>query len=159
MKTYQEIKNILKENREKIIFTVSAIMIFFVGFGVGESRNSKHSLVPSQSKYTTKSAKEQPKTEIIAENKTAETKTAEAATETKAETTVNPPKVAGESILVPATAEAQTPVTCPVKGNISSGGRKLYHIPGGSFYKRVKAEQCFKTEEEAKAAGFQKSSR
>ena len=43
-----------------------------------------------------------------------------------------------------------------IKGNIGSGSR-VYHMPGGSFYNRTKAEACFDTEAEAKAAGFRKS--
>ncbi len=43
-----------------------------------------------------------------------------------------------------------------IKGNIS-GSNKVYHMPGGSFYNRTMAEQCFSTEAEAIAAGFRKS--
>ncbi|MBX4187944.1 MAG: hypothetical protein KW793_02290 [Candidatus Doudnabacteria bacterium] len=45
-----------------------------------------------------------------------------------------------------------------IKGNIGSSGSKVYHMPGGSFYNRTKAEACFNSEDEAKAAGFRKSS-
>jgi hypothetical protein len=45
-----------------------------------------------------------------------------------------------------------------IKGNIGSSG-KIYHMPGGAFYDRTQAEACFATEEQAKAAGFRKSSR
>ena len=45
-----------------------------------------------------------------------------------------------------------------IKGNISSNSR-IYHIPGGSFYKRTIPEACFDTEAEAQAAGFRKSQR
>ena len=48
---------------------------------------------------------------------------------------------------------------CKIKGNISSGGKKIYHIKGGASYKAVKPEMCFNTEEEAKAGGFVKSLR
>jgi hypothetical protein len=50
---------------------------------------------------------------------------------------------------------------CPagqIKGNIGGSGSRVYHMPGGSFYNRTKAEQCFATEAEAQAAGFRKSS-
>ena len=46
-----------------------------------------------------------------------------------------------------------------IKGNISSKGEKIYHVPGGAFYNRTTAEMCFATETEAKAAGFRKSSK
>ncbi len=45
-----------------------------------------------------------------------------------------------------------------IKGNVSSSG-KIYHLPGGAFYNRTVAEICFASEQEAKAAGFRKSSR
>jgi hypothetical protein len=45
-----------------------------------------------------------------------------------------------------------------IKGNIGSGGSKVYHLPGGSFYNRTKPEACFANEAEAKAAGFRPSS-
>lgn len=45
-----------------------------------------------------------------------------------------------------------------IKGNIGSSG-KIYHIPGGAFYERTDAEQCFETESEAIKAGFRKSKR
>ena len=48
--------------------------------------------------------------------------------------------------------------TGQIKGNISSSD-KVYHLPGGSFYNRTTAEQCFNSEAEAQAAGFRKSSR
>jgi micrococcal nuclease len=48
---------------------------------------------------------------------------------------------------------------CVIKGNISSGGKKIYHVPGGASYKVVKPEQCFNTEAEAAAAGYVKASR
>jgi hypothetical protein len=43
-----------------------------------------------------------------------------------------------------------------IKGNIGSSS-KVYHMPGGSFYNRTKAEACFDTEAEAQAAGFRKA--
>jgi micrococcal nuclease len=52
-----------------------------------------------------------------------------------------------------------TNAQCVVKGNISASGVRIYHVAGGAFYDRVKAEQCFASENEAKSAGFRKSSR
>ncbi|MEW6660864.1 MAG: thermonuclease family protein [Bacillota bacterium] len=46
-----------------------------------------------------------------------------------------------------------------IKGNISSSGEKIYHVPGGAFYDRTVAEELFATEEEAVAAGYRKSKR
>lgn len=45
-----------------------------------------------------------------------------------------------------------------IKGNISSSA-KIYHLPGGAFYKRTNPEMCFDTESAAAAAGFRKSQR
>jgi micrococcal nuclease len=44
-----------------------------------------------------------------------------------------------------------------IKGNINSKGEKIYHVPGGQFYDRTKAEELYCTEEEAVEAGFRKS--
>lgn len=41
-----------------------------------------------------------------------------------------------------------------IKGNISASGEKIYHLPGDRYYNKTKAEAYFKTESEAKAAGF-----
>lgn len=46
-----------------------------------------------------------------------------------------------------------------IKGNISSSGEKIYHLPGGAYYDNTKAEKWFKTEAEARAAGFRPSKR
>jgi micrococcal nuclease len=48
---------------------------------------------------------------------------------------------------------------CLIKGNISSSGKKIYHVPGGALYKVVKPKQCFNTKAQAVAAGFVKSKR
>jgi hypothetical protein len=50
----------------------------------------------------------------------------------------------------------ETEGKCAIKGNSTS---KIYHIPGGAFYERMKSPTCFRTEEEAKKAGFRRSSR
>jgi micrococcal nuclease len=44
-----------------------------------------------------------------------------------------------------------------IKGNITSTGKKIYHVPGGQYYQITKPEQTFCTEEEAQKAGFRKS--
>jgi hypothetical protein len=46
-----------------------------------------------------------------------------------------------------------------IKGNISSSGEKIYHLPGGQFYDRTEPEEIFCTEQEAIAAGYRKSKR
>jgi uncharacterized membrane protein YqiK len=46
-----------------------------------------------------------------------------------------------------------------IKGNTSSSGEKIYHVPGGQFYDKTNAEQTFCTEGEAKSAGYRESKR
>jgi micrococcal nuclease len=46
-----------------------------------------------------------------------------------------------------------------IKGNHSSSGDYIYHVPKGNYYLVTKAEICFKTEEAAIEAGFRKSQR
>ena len=48
---------------------------------------------------------------------------------------------------------------CNIKGNLSSSGDKIYHVPGGAHYEVTKPEQWFCSEEEAKAAGFRPAQR
>lgn len=53
---------------------------------------------------------------------------------------------------------------CNIKGNISSSGEKIYHMPGQQFYDVTeidpsKGEQYFCTPEEAERAGFRPSKR
>ncbi len=50
-----------------------------------------------------------------------------------------------------------------IKGNVSSEGKRIYHVPNGSYYDKVdvslgSGEQYFCSEEDAKAAGFYRSS-
>jgi|GEM_PF-2327591 len=51
---------------------------------------------------------------------------------------------------------------CLIKGNISSKGEKIYHVPGGRYYEQTvitpeKGERWFCTEDEAQAAGWRRS--
>ena len=56
-------------------------------------------------------------------------------------------------------AEQKAPEGCPIKGNISRSGKKIYHPPWSPWYSKTrisvaKGERWFCTEEEAKAAGW-----
>lgn len=57
----------------------------------------------------------------------------------------------------------QQPLTgCAIKGNISTSGEKIYHLPGQKYYDETvidtsKGEKWFCSEEEATAAGWRKS--
>jgi hypothetical protein len=53
---------------------------------------------------------------------------------------------------------------CLIKGNISSRGERIYHVPGGQFYSRTKispekGERLFCSEADAEAAGWRASQR
>ncbi|MDO8487336.1 MAG: thermonuclease family protein [Candidatus Curtissbacteria bacterium] len=62
-----------------------------------------------------------------------------------------------------ATPSQQAPdPNCVIKGNISSTGEKIYHMPGQNYYNKTridtsKGEKWFCTEDEAVAAGWRKS--
>ena len=133
MVTYEEIKNWLnkKENKDNVLIGLCFILIFLVGFGTGRfDRSYKASQPKPQTHYTT-TDKQNP-----------------APVQAKAAPAT--PQVAGA---------ATTTSACLIKGNISSTGKKIYHVPSGALYKVVKPEQCFNTEAEALAAGFVKSKR
>jgi len=49
-----------------------------------------------------------------------------------------------------------------IKGNISSSGEKIYHVPGGEYYNKTKidrsvSERCFFSEKKAISAGWRAS--
>ena len=53
---------------------------------------------------------------------------------------------------------------CRIKGNIGSGGKRIYHVPGGKYYERTRisparGERWFCSESEARAAGWRKARR
>ena len=133
MITYKQAANWWKEkeNKNKVAVGVSFVLIFLVGFGTGSyTREIRRDAYKPQSNYTTQQIKK------------------------PLPTAAHP----GEGTV--AAVATGTPVSaCVIKGNISSGGKKIYHVKGGAFYARVKPEQCFNTEAEAVAAGFVKSGR
>jgi hypothetical protein len=120
-----------------------SLLIFAVGFGNGYLLGSGQKIASKRLNYTTNP-------------------TAGKGTEAIADTNTKPQSAAKTS----STSKQTTAATksgadgfCYIKGNIASGGKKTYHMPGGSFYDRTTPEQCFSSEAEAKAAGFTKSSR
>ncbi len=52
------------------------------------------------------------------------------------------------------TDDGSCPESHPVKGNVSSG---IYHVPGGRFYQRTKAERCYCDTAAAEADGLRAS--
>ena len=68
----------------------------------------------------------------------------------------------GKRLQAVATPEGAT--GCIIKSNVSSKGERIYHIPGGQYYKRTKistakGERWFCTEAESIAAGWRKAKR
>ena len=135
---YETIKNWFSEHKDKAVLGLCFALVFIVGFGTGRYVKQKDLAQNKvQNNYTTKTDK-----------KPIETATAKE-------------KVAGVAITAIATTTAMNAAanaSCVIKGNISSKNKKIYHMPNGRYYKIVKPEQCFNTEEEAQAAGFIKSS-
>jgi endonuclease YncB( thermonuclease family) len=61
-------------------------------------------------------------------------------------------------------AETAPTGACVIKGNISSGGSRIYHVPGQEHYDRTristnKGERWFCSESEARAAGWRRAKR
>ncbi|RWB31820.1 MAG: thermonuclease family protein [Mesorhizobium sp.] len=55
-------------------------------------------------------------------------------------------------------------LTCKIKGNVSSSGERIYHMPGQKYYSRTaistaKGERWFCSEAEARSAGWRKARR
>lgn len=46
-----------------------------------------------------------------------------------------------------------------IKGNISSSGEKIFHVPSGDYYDITEAEDTFCTKSAARAAGYRESKR
>ncbi len=109
------------------------VLMFFVGFGTGNYVKHKTSAT-SPNNYTTKTTNEP-------------FLSATAPTSTK---NSNDQKTE----VIPKGGD------CLIKGNIAADGRKIYHVPGGASYNRLKSPKaCFNTEAEAQAAGFEKAKR
>lgn len=131
--TYQQIKDWFKEkdNKNKIVVLLSLVLMFIVGFGAGRyERELRRDRL--QTNYTTNKAPKE---------------------------TVTKTPMAEAGAVKGTTTDVQKQTGCIIKGNISTAGKKVYHVPGGSYYKIVKPEQCFNTEAEAKTSGFVKSAR
>lgn len=124
------LKNFLKTHQQLIVLSVGYLLVAGIAFGLGRISMIKQE--PPEIRIEESFAPLLNNTENIAGMQSGS------------------PAVAGEST---ASCDGK------IKGNISAKGDKIYHVPGGSFYARTNPEQCFQTEEEAKAAGFRKSSR
>lgn len=61
-----------------------------------------------------------------------------------------------------ASIQAQGASACNIKGNVSTRGERIYHVPGQKYYQETRisashGERWFCSEEEARAAGWRKS--
>lgn len=59
---------------------------------------------------------------------------------------------------------ANAPQGCPIKGNLSKDGKRIYHMPGQQWYDRTridtaKGERWFCSEAEARKAGWRRAKR
>lgn len=57
---------------------------------------------------------------------------------------------------------AQEGTRCNIKGNVSTRGEKIYHVPGQRYYAETRisashGERWFCSEQEARAAGWRRS--
>lgn len=146
MITYLEIKDWLtkKENKRKLIVTACFVVIFLIGFGTGSyDRNANHNKL--QSNYNTFQNKKpvpvvSKEGDVVGDGNNNNNNNDNNKQTLKAVATTSP-------------------ASCIIKGNISATGKKIFHVQGGLFYKKVKPEQCFATETEAISAGFVKSGR
>lgn len=75
----------------------------------------------------------------------------------------NPRGGAKDSTLVAVQPTTEAPdKKCPIKGNISSSGEKIFHVPGGRYYDNTvidvnDGEKWFCSEKEAEKAGWRAS--
>jgi hypothetical protein len=72
--------------------------------------------------------------------------------------------IAGWRFLPDLPGSSASSQTCDVKGNVSSSGERIYHVPGGKYYDRTgiassRGERWFCSEAEARAAGWRRSRR
>jgi hypothetical protein len=74
------------------------------------------------------------------------------------------PLDAQKLLLAPTGTEDAPSPECNIKGNVSSKGKRIYHVSGQYFYSRIKMDKrdgrrWFCTPEEAEAAGWRKALR
>ena len=61
-------------------------------------------------------------------------------------------------------AERAKVAACRIKGNVSSEGARIYHMPGGAYYEKTRidpdqGERWFCTEDEARSAGWTRAAK
>jgi hypothetical protein len=138
---YQQVKDFFEKHKMKFMLGAAFVLVFFAGFGTG-----RYEKIPARElkSYTNNSTKPTSKQTTDAAKAEGDVAAADASDKNQ------------EAVLGTTTQASNK--TCKIKGNISSKS-KIYHVPGGAFYKTVTPEMCFSTEAEAVAAGFRKSGR
>lgn len=61
-----------------------------------------------------------------------------------------------------ASSSSEESGACNIKGNVSTRGERIYHVPGQKYYDKTRisashGERWFCSEEEAQAAGWRRS--
>ena len=86
------------------------------------------------------------------------------ATETLAEPTAEPSAEAEADVVAPAAPHAVTDWAEPVDGGCPDGypvkandNSHIFHVPGGRFYDRTRAERCYATAEAAERDGYRRA--
>lgn len=145
---YKEFKTWINAHHQKFMLAGCFVLVFLGGFGIGNFDKSQKDNPKTQINYTKNKTnlQNQPK------QGTAEADAFDTATNTP------PSKLISDTMASQVQSPGGKPA-CKIKGNISSGGKKIYHLPSGALYKIVKPEMCFATEKEAQDAGFIKSGR
>jgi hypothetical protein len=72
---------------------------------------------------------------------------------------MQPKPASGRGGTQPPASGYACPSDAPIKGNESSSGELIYHVPGGQFYNATNPEECLASEADAQEAGYRKSKR
>lgn len=141
--SYEKFKSFLAEHKNELWLLACFVVVYLAGVGTGKAIQPPRKAAQQANMLNYTTNKPTPAQDVKAQEAPA------AATPE--------PTVLGQTQTGPAQQPTPAPTgPCLIKGNIASSG-KIYHVQGGSFYARVKPEQCFATEAEAIAAGFRKS--
>lgn len=129
----ERLKEFAKAHQQKIALIIGFIAVAAIGFYGGLNLNRK-------------SIENAPVTAASSNSNYNENQTQVQTVQASSETTTEQ------------TPAASVPSDC--NGKIKGSSSHKYHLPGGAFYdKTTHPIACFDTEEQAKAAGFVKSSR
>nr|WP_240549456.1 hypothetical protein [Devosia salina] len=77
-------------------------------------------------------------------------------------TAITRPAIAAAFLALTLTPGSAQQGDCNIKGNVSTQGERIYHVPGQKYYddtriSRSHGERWFCSEEEARAAGWRRS--